>query len=83
MYIHNITISDPHCVPYVSIQAWTKYWKHWTIYEYNYLFWLHWKNISWEYLSLFFFCLHYVVSVSMHYGLCLVTVRMKVLQNGR
>jgi len=30
-----------------------------------------------------FVCLRCVMSLSMHYGLCLVTVRMKVLQNGR
>jgi len=30
-----------------------------------------------------FVCLRCVVPVSMHYILCLVTVRMEVLQNGR
>jgi predicted transcriptional regulator len=30
-----------------------------------------------------FVCLRHVVQVSMHYRLCIVTVRMKVLQNGR
>jgi len=30
-----------------------------------------------------FVCLRHVVQVSIHYRLCIVTVRMKVLQNGR
>ena len=30
-----------------------------------------------------FVCLHCVVPVAMHYILCLMTVHMKVLQNGR
>jgi hypothetical protein len=30
-----------------------------------------------------FVCLHCVVSMSVHYKFCLVTVHMKVLQNGR
>jgi len=41
----------------------------------------HWKNIS----CIFCYspvCLHCVVPVSMHYRLCLVTVRMKALESG-
>ena len=43
--------------------------------------WLHWKNIS----CVFHYsivCLRCIVPVSVHYRLCLVTVRMNVLQNG-
>jgi len=47
------------------------------------LCWLHWNNISCEYLPLFFVSLRCVVPVSKYYRLCLVTVRTKVLQNGR
>ena len=34
-------------------------------------------------LHYYFICLHCVVQVSMHYRLCLITVYIKVLQNGR
>jgi len=48
----------------------------------NFFCWLHWKNIS-IIFRYTFVCLGCVVSVSVHYRLCLVTVCMKVLQNSR
>ena len=44
--------------------------------------WLYWKNIRRIFLF-YFVCLWCLVPVSMHYKLCLVTVCMKVMQNGR
>jgi len=63
----------------VYAHSWINIYRGWTNngntrqYRNKTLCWLHWKNIS---------CIC-AVPVSMHYRLCLVTVCMEVLQNGR
>ena len=62
----------------VYAHSWINIYRGWTNngntrqYRNKTLCWLHWKNIS---------CIC-AVPVSMHYRLCLVTVRMKVMQMG-